>query len=100
MIKHIVMWRLHEQANGVNKDTNAQLAKQKLEALVGQIPGLLKIEVGRDFSCGEMSGDLVLYSELASKQALADYASHPAHVEVVKFILSICSERRVVDYEI
>lgn len=99
MIKHIVMWRLHEQANGLDKANNAQLAKDKLEALAGQIPGLLKIEVGCDFSRGEMSGDLVLYSELASKQALADYTSHPAHVEVVKFILSICSERRVVDYE-
>lgn len=100
MIKHIVMWRLHEQANGQDKATNAQLAKDKLEALVGQIPGLISLEVGSDFSCGEMSADLVLYSELTSRQALADYASHPAHVEVVKFILSICSERRVVDYEI
>lgn len=99
MIKHIVMWRLHEQANGLDKASNAQLAKDKLEALAGQIPGLIKIEVGYDFSGGEMSADLVLYSELASKQALADYASHPAHVEVVQFILSICSERRVVDYE-
>lgn len=100
MIKHIVMWRLHEQANGQDKATNAQLAKDKLEALVGQIPGLISLEVGQDFSCGEMSADLVLYSELASKQALTDYAVHPAHVEVVKFILSICSERRVVDYEV
>ena len=99
MIKHIVMWRLHEEANGKDKATNAQLATEKLEALVGVVPGLISIEVGKDFSCGEMSGDLVLYSELESKEALANYATHPAHVEVVKFILSICSERRVVDYE-
>jgi hypothetical protein len=94
------MWRLHDEALGNSKAANAAMAKEKLEALNGRIPGLIKLEVGHDFSNGEMSADLVLYSELESREALASYASHPEHQEVVKFILAICSERRVVDYEV
>ena len=73
MIVHIVMWRLLSEAAGNNKAVNAQLAKQKLEALNGIIPGLIKLEVGIDFSKSEFSGDLVLYSELESTDALAAY---------------------------
>ena len=99
MIVHIVMWRLLSEAADNNKAVNAQLAKQKLEALNGIIPGLIKLEVGIDFSRSEFSGDLVLYSELESIEALAAYQQHPAHVEAGSFIKAICSERQVVDYK-
>jgi hypothetical protein len=99
MIVHIVMWRLLSEAADNNKAVNAQLAKQKLEALNGIIPGLIKLEVGIDFSRSEFSGDLVLYSELESRDALAAYQQHPAHVEAGSFVKTICSERQVVDYE-
>ena len=46
MIKHIVVWRLREAAHGNDRATNARLIREKLEALRGQIPGLLKLEVG------------------------------------------------------
>ena len=68
MIKHIVMWKLKEEAHSNNKETNAQLIKEKLEALSGKIDGLLKIEVGIDFLGGN-NFDVVLYSELTSKEA-------------------------------
>ncbi|MDR2938413.1 MAG: Dabb family protein, partial [Prevotellaceae bacterium] len=57
MVKHIVTWKLKEAAAGSDKASNAQLAKEKLEALNGKIPGLLKLEVGIDFMHGETSGD-------------------------------------------
>ncbi len=99
MIVHIVMWRLQDHAQGNSKAVNAQTAKEKLEALNGVIPGLVKLEVGIDFSQSEFSGDLVLYSELESREALAAYQQHPAHVEAGRFVKAICSERQVVDYE-
>ena len=99
MIKHIVIWRLREQAAGNDKITNANKAKKILEALNGQIPGLITLEVGHDFSNSDMSGDLVLYSELESKEALNSYQQHPAHIEAGKFIGEVTCERRVVDYE-
>ncbi|MFB6357761.1 MAG: Dabb family protein, partial [Thiohalorhabdaceae bacterium] len=77
MIKHIVMWRLLAEAQGNSKSANAELMKEKLEALEGRIPGLLKIEVGLDVGGTEASADVVLYSELADQEALAAYQSHP-----------------------
>ena len=97
MIKHIVMWRLREEAG--DKATNAQELKRLLESLNGRIPGLLKLEVGIDFSKEGESSDVVLYSEFESNAALQAYQTHPAHNEVVPFVKSVRGERRVVDYE-
>lgn len=100
MIKHIVMWRLKESAHGNDKATNARLIKQMLEALQGKIPGLLKIEVGLDFSSTEQSADVVLYSEFASREALDSYQAHPEHKALVPFIGEARSERWLTDYEV
>ena len=100
MIKHIVMWRLKDHAEGNNKITNAQRMKAKLEALRGQIDGVLAIEVGIDFSATEASADVVLYSEFTDRAALAAYQAHPAHQAVVAFIKEVVSARHLVDYEI
>lgn len=100
MIKHIVFWKLKEEANGNDKATNAQLMKEKLEALNGQIPGLLKLEVGIDFSKTEMSFDVALYSEFANKEDLAFYDQHPRHVDVKGFVKEVNCARQVVDYSI
>lgn len=100
MIKHIVMWRLKDHAEGNDKMTNAQLMKSKLETLRGQIDGVLAIEVGIDFSATEASADVVLYSEFTNRAALAAYQAHPAHQAVVAFIKEVVSARHLVDYEI
>jgi quinol monooxygenase YgiN len=97
MIKHVVMWRLQEEAG--DKAANAQELKRQLESLNGRIPGLLKLEVGIDFSKESESSDVVLYSEFESNAALQAYQVHPAHNEVVPFVKSVRGERRVVDYE-
>lgn len=100
MVKHIVFWKLKDSVEGRDKAANAQLVKQRLEALAGRIPGLLRIEVGQDFLRGDTSSDLVLYSELASRKALEDYQAHPEHQAVIPLIRELTSERRSVDYEI
>lgn len=99
MIKHIVFWKLKDQANGLDKAGNAKQIKDKLEALNGQIEGLVHLEVGMDFLHSPESVDLVLYSEFESKEALDFYANHPLHKAVMPFIAEARSERRVVDYE-
>ena len=100
MIKHIVMWRLKDHAEGNNKITNAQRMKSKLEALRGQVDGVLTIEVGIDFSATDASMDVALYSEFADRAALAAYQAHPAHQAVVAFIKEVVSARQLVDYEV
>jgi quinol monooxygenase YgiN len=100
MVKHIVFWKLKESAEGRDRSANAQLVRERLEGLAGRIPGLLKIEVGLDFLRGDTSSDLVLYSELANRQALDDYQAHPEHQAVIPLIRALTSERRSVDYEV
>lgn len=99
MIKHIVMWKLKEEAHGNDKAVNAKLIKEKLEALDGKIDGLLKIEVGIDF-LGGGNFDVVLYSELSKKKALDVYQNHPLHQAVLPFIREAVVDRKAVDYEI
>lgn len=99
MIKHIVFWKLKPEAEGACAAVNAAKAKQCLESLHGQIPGLLHIEVGIDFLRSADSSDIVMYSEFESREALDAYHHHPAHVAIKGFIGAIRCERRVVDYE-
>jgi hypothetical protein len=100
MIKHIVFWRLNESAYGKDKQANARLLKEKLLAMKNKVDGLLKIEVGFDFSNEKDSCDVVLYSEFESKEALHQYQIHPDHEEIKKWLSEVRYERRVVDYEV
>lgn len=100
MIKHIVFWKLKESALGNDKAANALLMKEKLEALNGRIDGMLKLEIGLDFSATDSSADVVLYSEFSSREALDEYQDHPEHVAVKGFITAVRSERRLADYEV
>jgi len=100
MIKHIVLWRLNESAYGNDKKTNAQILKEKLLAMQNKVDGLLKIEVGFDFSNEKDSCDVVLYSEFENKEALHQYQIHPDHEDIKKWLREVRYERRVVDYGI
>ena len=98
MIKHIVFWRLNERAYGNDKQTNARLLKEKLLGMKSKVDGLLKIEVGFDFSNEKDSCDVVLYSEFENKKALHRYQIHPDHEEIKKWLRDVRFERRVIDY--
>ena len=93
MVKHIVMWKLRDKADAAE-------IKDRLEALDGKIPGLIKIEVGIDFLESEQSADVVLYSELEDRAALDAYQAHPEHVAVVPIVKAAAVARTVVDYEL
>ena len=97
MIKHIVCWKLKEEALGHRKDENAKQLKDKLEALNGQVEGALKIEVGLNFLPGGF--DVCLYSEFESKEALDAYQVYPPHVEIKQFVKELACDRVAVDYE-
>ena len=99
MIRHIVLWRLAEEARGHSKQENAREVKALLEGLNGRIPGLLRLEVGLDVSATADSSDIALYSEFESREALDAYQSHPLHKEVMPMVREVRVERRVVDFE-
>lgn len=99
MIKHIVFWRLNESAYGNDKQANAQILKDKLLSMEDKVKGLLKVEVGFDFSNEKDSCDVVLYSEFENKEALHQYQIHPDHEAIKKWLSEVRYERRVVDFE-
>ena len=100
MIKHILFLRFNESAYGNDKLTNVQIFKEKLFAIQRKVKGLLKVEVGFDFSNEKDSSDVVLYSEFESKEALHEYQTHPDHEDLKKWLSEVRYERRVVDYKI
>jgi len=100
MVKHIVMWKLHDFAEGMSKKENALKMRQWLEDLKLQIPEIQKLEVGINFNISDDVYDIVLYSEFKDKASLESYQNHPAHVRFKEKIKNIRSERKIVDYEI
>jgi quinol monooxygenase YgiN len=99
VVRHLVLWKLKPEAHGRSAAENARAIKEKLEGLRGRVPGMLRIEVGIDFSRTENSSDVALYSEFESRAALDAYQVHPEHKAVMPFILEARSERRLCDYE-
>jgi hypothetical protein len=100
MIKHIVCWKLNERSEPLHMNEDALAIKSALENLKGEVPGLIHIEVGFDFSGKETAGDIVLYSEFTDRESLANYQHHPAHVAVGKIVRPRTCQRRMIDYEI
>lgn len=101
MIKHIVIWKLKEHAEGKSRQENVLQLKNELESLNGKIPGLIHLEVGININKqSEDDSDVILYSEFENKQALENYYPHPEHKKIVPFAQAIRSERRVIDYEV
>ena len=86
MIKHIVMWKLKEFAEGKNKLENAQIIKRDLEALQDKIKEIRHIEVGININESEQAYDVVLYSEFNSIEDLNIYQNHQEHLRVAEFV--------------
>lgn len=99
MVKHIVLWKMKETP-GVDKQTNMQALKQKIEGLLAIIPQARKLEVGFNGKSFDGAFDVALYSEFDDWEGLETYYHHPEHLKVVEFVRSVVSERRAVDYEV
>lgn len=99
MIKHIVMWKLKETAEGRGKTENMQMMKDMLEALKDKIPEIVKLEVGFNIEVSPLAFDLALYSEFRSEKDLEIYQNHPEHLKAKKFVGSVNEKRNVVDYK-
>ena len=93
MVKHIVVYTLKE---GVDKAEAVRIARESVEPLVGKIPGLLHLEIRQCFQ----GADYALYSEFESRNALSDYAVHPAHLAAKEHFWHLLDSRVAADYEV
>ncbi|HEX8612811.1 MAG TPA: Dabb family protein [Telluria sp.] len=100
MIKHIVMWKLKDFAEGADRAANARKMKEQLDACKGIVPGMFAFEVALAQPGLEATYDVVLYSEFADKEALKAYGEHPAHHALKPFFGAIREARQCMDYDI
>lgn len=100
MIKHIVMWKLKDEALGKSKKENAAIIKEKIEALTGIIDEIKYLEVGININYGdEAAYDACLITEFEDFDALNRYQVNPNHKKVSEFVKKVRLTRSVVDFE-
>jgi hypothetical protein len=99
MIKHLVLWKLKENAEGKTRQENALELKAALEGLKGKVPEIQALEVGLNFNPADTACDLSLYSEFKTREDLEKYQKNPEHLKVVELVKKVTQERRVSDYE-
>lgn len=101
MIKHLVMFKLTDQAEGLSGADNALLIKEKLEALKDVIPQIRNIKVWVNHQEASPENYTVLLdSEFDSFDDLGAYASDPLHLEVGEYINKVRTSRAAIDFEI
>ena len=100
MVKHIVMFKFLEAAQGRTKKENAQIAADMLVNLQGKVPTLLASEVKLNSDSADQSNyDLILISDFNGWDELREYIVHPLHKAVGEFMKGVRESRSCVDYE-
>lgn len=100
MIRHIVMWKFKDEAQGASKAENLLKAKALLEGCAGIVPGMLALEVAMAQPGLEATYDLILNSAFTDRISLDAYQNHPQHVALKPFLGDVRLERQCMDYEI
>jgi hypothetical protein len=100
MIRHVVMWRLKDEAKRSGTIENIAAIQRSIDALRVEVPGILRLELGINVADLTDAADLLLYSEFESWEALRGYETHPLHDELRGLVGPLRVERRVLDYEV
>jgi hypothetical protein len=95
MIKHVVLWRMK-----TNNDRTFETIRAALQAQAGRIPGMLRIEIGRNFSSHRRAVDICLVCDFESREALSTYHKHPLHAETRAIVDPLITDHWIADYEI
>lgn len=96
MIEHIVLFQWKEDAT----EAAIEQAMEGLRGLKGQVPNIIDLSCGKNFSdrAGKFTHGLVV--RFPDKAALEVYGPHPAHQHVVQnFINPIRADILALDYE-
>lgn len=96
MIKHIVFFKINTE----NKENELIELKKMIEMLGKNIPSVVSIEAGINFSPRESAYDIALFAEFNNKKGLFDYQEHPEHMKLIQHLKKLNREMVVVDYEV
>ncbi|MGD8427888.1 MAG: Dabb family protein [Balneolaceae bacterium] len=104
MIRHVVMWKLKDEAEGSPKKKNAEKMKLILEGLKTNIAEIKNVEVGINITESDDEAgsphDVVLISDFETELDYTMYTRNAHHKKAVKFINSVIEERHFVDYKV
>ncbi len=99
MVKHIVLFKLKDEAPAEARLAAMNAFKAAIEALPAKIPFIRSIEVGLNINPAE-TWSIALYSEFDSLDDVHRYAVHPDHVAAGKLLAEVRESRACVDYEL
>ncbi|CCZ47766.1 MAG TPA: Dabb family protein [Mediterranea massiliensis] len=99
MVKHIVLFKLKDEAPAEARLAAMNAFKAAIEALPAKIPFIRSIEVGLNINPAE-TWSIALYSEFDSLDDVRRYAVHPDHVAAGKLLAEVRESRACVDYEL
>ncbi len=99
MVKHIVMWKFKENAEGLTKQQNLLKVKNALEALPEKIDFIRSIEVRFNINNNGKNYDAVLMSEFNSLEDVKRYRDHPEHKKISSYVALVREERSCVDFQ-
>ena len=99
MVKHIVLFKLKDEAPAEARLAAMNAFKAAIEALPAKIPFIRSIEVGLNINPAE-TWNIALYSEFDSLDDVRRYAVHPDHVAAGKLLAEVRESRACVDYEL
>lgn len=95
MFRHVVMFRWHENVEGVSIE-KAVDALSQLPIAISEVRGL---SLGRDAGFREGNHDLVVIVDFEDADAYLNYASHPAHLALIRdYLQPLLAERVAVQY--
>ena len=98
MLKHIVLWRFLEHAEGRTKQENIEIIRAGLLALPAVIPEIRSMEIGLDVLHSGMSYDMALIAEFDDMEAMQAYKNHPEHLKVAAIVAKTKSDRATIDF--
>ena len=91
MIRHITLMKLKDFADGHDAQYNGQQIKIGMEALMGQIAGLVSSTVQIGFS---KNFDVCVTTEFENEEAQQIYTVHPAHQAMRTYIHTVVEDNR------
>lgn len=101
MIRHIVMWKLKDEAGGADKQKNAQKLKLILEGLRTNIDEIKAVEVGIQVNPDDKEAlDVVLICDFETELDFKMYTRNPHHKKAIDFINEVADQRVYVDYHV
>ncbi len=99
MVKHVIMFKFKEEANGKTKAENLAIAAEMSRNLMGKIPSLRSSATNLNSIPGPINYDMVIELTFDDAAGMNEFHVHPLHMELVNLLGVVAESLAAVDYE-